>query len=111
MKDLGADAVEAVVHERAKNGPFASFADFLDRTDRHVHLQDARVLVKAGCFDAMAESAGRPGYIWEALRFYNRAPEPDQYSFSFKEASPSTFSNPPPANAVKIDFRLNQTGI
>ncbi len=32
--------------------------------------------------------------MWEALRFYNSAPEPDQYSLPFKEASPSTFSNP-----------------
>ncbi len=44
----------------------------------------------------MAGRSGRPGLVWEALRFYNRAPEPDQYSLPFKEAFPSTPSNPAP---------------
>ncbi len=89
LKDLSKEGMEAIIHERGKNGPFASLADFMNRTTPHVHLQDVRVLIKAGCFDAMAGRAGRPGLVWEALRFYNRAPEPDQYSLPFKEASPS----------------------
>ncbi len=96
LKDLSKEGMEAIIHERGKNGPFESLADFMRRTTPHVHLQDVRVLTRAGCFDAMAGSSGRPGLVWEALRFYNRAPEPDQYSFSFKAASPSTPSHPAP---------------
>jgi error-prone DNA polymerase len=71
VKDLSADAAEAIVHERARNGPFGSFADFLNRTDRRVRLQDAMVLIKAGCFDAVAAGANRAGLVWEALRHFH----------------------------------------
>jgi len=90
LKGLSGDAVEAMVHERAKNGPFASFGDFFNRTDRHVHLQDARVLIKAGCLDAVARSVNRAGLMWEALRHFHNKEGEDRPLPLFSAPTPST---------------------
>ena len=89
VKGLASDALEAVVHERAKNGPFASFADFLNRTGRRVHLQDARALIKAGCFDAAARGANRAGLMWEALRHFHVKEGEDKPLPLFSAPAPS----------------------
>jgi error-prone DNA polymerase len=72
LKDLSHAAQEAIIHERSRNGPFNSLADFLDRTRSHVHLQDVKILIKAGCFDAIAHGTQRPGLMWQALRFFDQ---------------------------------------
>ena len=72
LKDLSREVREAVVHERCKRGPFASLQEFLKRMGPQVHLQDARVLVKAGCFDGVAGGTARPGLMWQAHRFFFR---------------------------------------
>jgi DNA polymerase III alpha subunit len=71
LKDLSRESLEFIVRERSKHGPFTSLDDFLFRTSGHVHLQDARVLIKAGCFDGMAHDSTRPALMWKALRFFD----------------------------------------
>ncbi len=72
IKDLSQEAKDAIIHERDKNGPFVSFKDFLDRLGSHVHLQDVRTMIKAGCFDGIAQGIARPGLMWHALAFFNQ---------------------------------------
>ena len=72
IKELSLEAKDAVIHERERNGPFRSLEDFLNRTVSHVHLQDARTLIKAGCFDGISQGVARPGLVWKALRFFER---------------------------------------
>jgi error-prone DNA polymerase len=72
IKALPLEAMEAVVHERGKDGPFSSLGEFLERTRPHIHLQDVRVLIKAGCFDDLPGTITRPGLLWLALRFFSR---------------------------------------
>ena len=72
LKDLSQEAKEAVIHERSKNGPFASLDAFLKRTRSHIHLQDTRVLIKAGCFDAVSHGLHRPALMWRALEFFGK---------------------------------------
>ena len=71
LKDLSHEAKEAIMHERSKNGPFASFEEFLNRTGFRFHLQDVRGLIKAGCFDPIAGIEARPALMWQALAFYS----------------------------------------
>jgi error-prone DNA polymerase len=71
LKELSKEGAAFVVHERSKHGPFAGFHNFLLRTAAHVHLQDVRVLIKAGCFDGIAHGATRPALMWQALRFFD----------------------------------------
>jgi len=71
LKALSREGREFIVHERSKHGLFRSFDDFLIRAGHSLHLQDVRVLIKAGCFDGIAGGLTRPSLMWRALRFYN----------------------------------------
>jgi len=71
IKEVSQEGVEFIVRERSKHGAFASLDHFLSRTSGHVHLQDARVLIKAGCFDSIAHGENRPALLWKALRFFD----------------------------------------
>jgi error-prone DNA polymerase len=80
LKELSQEAREAIIHERTRNGPFISFDSFLNRTRSHIHPQDARVLIKAGCFDTIAQGLNRPTLMWQALRFFGQHDAPAQTS-------------------------------
>jgi error-prone DNA polymerase len=70
LKEVSQEGLEFIVRERSKHGPFTSLDHFLLRTSGHVHLQDVRVLIKAGCFDSIAHGLTRPALLWKALRFF-----------------------------------------
>ena len=89
LRDLREEAREGLVRERERNGRFASFSSFLERTRRHVRFQDVRVLLRAGCFDRLAGSARRPALLWEALRFFNRHEAPVQGRLFGSDPAPS----------------------
>ncbi len=75
LKDISQEALDVILHERAKNGPFVSFEDFLNRTMSRVHFQDVRILIKAGCFDSVASKVNRAELMWQALAFFHRKEE------------------------------------
>jgi error-prone DNA polymerase len=86
LKALSQEGRELIIHERSKNGPFTGFEDFLLRVGRHIHLQNVRILIKAGCFDNIARGLSRPSLMWQALRFYGGEHQ--------EENTPSLFSTP-----------------
>lgn len=56
VKNVGEGAVEAILAERERRGPFKSLADFLKRVDLHtVNRRAVESLIKAGAFDAFGE--------------------------------------------------------
>lgn len=71
LREMSGEAKEAIIHERSKNGPFTSFEEFLNRVQGRMHLQDVRVLIKAGCFDPVSGKNARPELMWKALRFFD----------------------------------------
>jgi error-prone DNA polymerase len=73
LKSLSQEARESIIHDRTKNGPFISLDDFMTRTGHRIQLQDVRTLIKAGCFDGIAQGATRPGLMWKALKRYNQS--------------------------------------
>jgi len=70
LKALSREGRESIIYERSKNGPFTNVEDFLLRVGCHLHLQDVRILIKAGCLDSIANGLTRPSLMWQALRFY-----------------------------------------
>jgi len=86
LREMSGEAKEAIVQERTKNGPFTSFEDFLNRVDGRMHLQDVRVLIKAGCFDSVAGKDARPELMWKALRFFD-VPEKNRSLNLFQSGS------------------------
>jgi len=75
LREGSLEVKEAIIHEREKHGPFVSFEEFLSRTAPSLHLQDARILIKAGCFDSITGSAAKPSLLWQALRFFQHQEE------------------------------------
>jgi error-prone DNA polymerase len=75
--------IENVLAERSARGPFRSFDDFWSRSD--VGLAQARLLIKAGCFDSIADGLTRAGTLWRAYALDagqapGQLPNPEQYS-------------------------------
>jgi len=70
LKALSREGRESIIYERSKNGPFTNVENFLLRVGCHLHLQDVRILIKAGCLDSIAHGLTRPSLMWKALRFY-----------------------------------------
>jgi DNA polymerase-3 subunit alpha len=57
IKNVGSGAVDAVIAERERNGPFASITDFFDRIDSHeVNRKVAEALIITGAFDRLGET-------------------------------------------------------
>ncbi|OQY47131.1 MAG: hypothetical protein B6240_06325 [Desulfobacteraceae bacterium 4572_87] len=75
LKCLSREALEAIVHERSKHGPFASLENFLVRSGPHVHHSDVRILIKGGCFDGIAHGDSRSHLVWRTMAFYHRKEE------------------------------------
>ncbi len=62
LKGLSQHALETVLAEREKNGPFASFCDFLSRVT--LDATDIAIFIKAGCFDILESGQTRPQLVW-----------------------------------------------
>lgn len=79
---------EKIIKERAKNGPYRSFQDFLRRVE--TEPAHARVLVRAGCCDSIAGELTRPALMWRLYTVNNSAssplPIPEDYSAAQKRA-------------------------
>lgn len=55
LKNVGVAAMEGVVEERDKNGPFKDLADFCNRVDtRQINKRALENLIKAGAFDSLS---------------------------------------------------------
>ena len=60
IRNVGHAAMEAVVAEREKNGPFADLFDFADRIDPHmVNKRQLENLARAGAFDRLEKNRRR----------------------------------------------------
>lgn len=66
ISSLPRQAVESLLTERERQGPFTGFADFLARLPQ-LSAEPIRQLVKAGCFDALEGAARRPTLVWQLL--------------------------------------------
>ena len=63
LKGLRAQALEALLAERTRGGPFASWEDLRRRV--RLHVSDAELLVKSGACDSIASGRTRPQLLWE----------------------------------------------
>lgn len=79
---------EKIIEERAQNGLYRSFQDFLGRVK--LEPTHARALVRAGCCDSIAGELTRPALMWRLYVGSDFAssplPIPDDYSTAQKRA-------------------------
>ncbi len=98
IQGLAKKAVDHLLAERERGGPFAGFLDFLRRTV--VDPSDVMLLVKAGCFDALEGRDRRPALLWELLAHKDRF---DHRGFGLLfEPQPTPVGDPPPYDGKTV---------
>jgi len=75
IKALQEDFVKRILTERQANGLYRSLRNFLDRVKPE--MAQAKLLIKAGCFDSIAGELTRPGLLWRL--FASQATMPPSY--------------------------------
>jgi error-prone DNA polymerase len=91
IQGLSRKGREAILRERGENGPFRSFADFLFRVQPAP--ADGRLLVRAGCLDALEPDRTRPALLWQWEEFrQSRSQAPAASLFA---PPPSPLPRPP----------------
>jgi len=75
IKALQEDFVKRILTARQANGSYRSLRDFLDRVKPE--MAQAKLLIKAGCFDSIAGELTRPALLWRL--FASRATMPPSY--------------------------------
>jgi DNA polymerase III subunit alpha len=59
IKNLGENIADAVIVERERTGPYASFSDFLERVHhKDLNKKSLEALIRAGAFDTLGEERG-----------------------------------------------------
>ncbi|WHZ25127.1 MAG: DNA polymerase III subunit alpha [Nitrospira sp.] len=85
IKGLREDLVARLIARRTEQGPFRSLQDFLNQIQPDP--SQARLLIKAGCFDGLAGELTRPALLWRLLAWQRQSspgylPIPPDYSLS-----------------------------
>ncbi|MBE9521899.1 MAG: DNA polymerase III subunit alpha, partial [Proteobacteria bacterium] len=112
LKALSREGRESIIHERSKNGPFTNFENFLLRVGHHLHLQDVRILIKAGCFDSIASDLTRPSLMWQALQFFGGEHQEEKTPTLFSApASQLPIKQPPYPKSLMLKHELETLGL
>jgi error-prone DNA polymerase len=83
IKGLQEDLAKRIIAERETDGPYRSLSDFLSRVK--LDYAQAKLLIKAGCFDSIAGELTRPALLWrvfalQATKPPSFIPIPTEYS-------------------------------
>lgn len=70
IKNFGDGIAHTIIHERKKNGPFATLEDFLHRiNDRNLNKKSLEALIKAGAMDKFHDRGELLGNLEELLHY------------------------------------------
>ncbi len=83
IKGLQEDLVKQIIAKRETHSPYRSLSDFLNRVK--LDYAQAKLLIKAGCFDSIAGELTRPALLWrifaaQATKPPSSIPIPAEYS-------------------------------
>jgi len=87
VKGLQEHLVKQLIAERETKGPYRSLSDFISRIK--LDYGQAKLLIKAGCFDSIAGELTRPALLWRVFAAQARKPPssipiPTEYSVQKK---------------------------
>ncbi|MDO3380207.1 DNA polymerase III subunit alpha [Geoalkalibacter halelectricus] len=105
IQGLSRAAVAALLAERRRGGLYRGFEDFLRRV--RMDVADVRLLIKAGCFDALEGKQRRPALLWALLAHRHAAPG----ASLFDEAPPELPTPPPYDDRQVIAQELETLGL
>ncbi|MDE3045604.1 MAG: DNA polymerase III subunit alpha [Verrucomicrobiota bacterium] len=114
IKGVGQAIVDEIIAERKRKGPFASFYDFVQRTDKaKVGKKAIELLVEAGCFDTMGWSRDAMRESLDAM--YTEASRDQKEAslgvlnlFSLIDDTEKPFQAPPPVLNPSSKMQLLQ---
>lgn len=93
LKGLNAAALQALLAERKARGKYRGWADFLWRVS--LAPSDARLLIKAGCFDGLEGEAARPALLWELAAHESRGGRARAHAPTLFDPLPAALPRPP----------------
>ncbi len=67
LRGVGQDAIAAVMKERAENGPFKDFSDFITRCCKYVNKRIVESLIYAGAFDCFGYNRAQVAAVYEEV--------------------------------------------
>ncbi|PIE73329.1 MAG: DNA polymerase III subunit alpha [Deltaproteobacteria bacterium] len=81
VKNVGENALDCILKEREKNGPFTSISDFCNRVDsQKVNSRVIESLIKSGCFDSLGHYRSQNLAILEQAMEQAKAVQRDMQS-------------------------------
>lgn len=107
LQGLSRQGLEELLRERERGGPYRDFQAFLRRS--RLDPADIRLLIKAGCFDALEGKSKRPRLLWELLG--RQAPALQETGSLFEEAAPPLPSPPAYDDATVLRQELETLGL
>ncbi|BCR03046.1 DNA-directed DNA polymerase [Desulfuromonas versatilis] len=107
LQGLTRKGLDELLRERQRGGPYRDFQEFLRRT--RLDPADIRLLIKAGCFDALEGKQKRPRLLWELLS--REAPAAQATGSLFEAARPALPSPPGYDDATVLRQELETLGM
>ena len=107
VNGLNRAAITGLLSERQGRGDFTDFQDFLRRV--RIDTNDARLLIKAGCFDQLEGKGRRPALLWELLA--RREQANGEQNGLFDAPVPDLPSPPPYDEKTVLDQELETLGM
>ena len=99
LQAIRKSAIEAILKERSRGGPFSSIEDFLERLMGQVSATDAAILAKSGAMDSISGAFNRPQILWFIAAWLNRFGAPNNTQF---RPAPSHDLQAPPKAALTL---------
>ena len=116
VKNVGEGAVESILKERQKGGPYKSLPDFLKRVDlHHINKRALESLIKAGAFDAFGERGAMLDAVESLLKW--AAAEQQKSAggavglFESGEVEPSLPQQQPLEEVIRLRYEKEALGI
>ncbi|HYR53314.1 MAG TPA: DNA polymerase III subunit alpha, partial [Methylomirabilota bacterium] len=110
VRDLGEDGRNAIVDERAKNGPYRSFDSFLDRLrGRPIGPRAVRNLVMVGAFDDLGEPRRNLLWGWQE-RWHGRGLRrgiESQHNLNLDAEAPKAVPDVDEFDANQLEYRIS----
>jgi error-prone DNA polymerase len=80
LQGIRKNAVEAILRERNRGGPFSSVEDLLQRVGGGISAPDVAILAKSGALDSISGTLNRPQILWFVEAWLNTSRQWPDYS-------------------------------
>ncbi len=105
LQGIKKSAIEAILRERSRGGPFSSIEDFLERLRGRggfpMSATDAAILAKSGALDSISGAFNRPQILWFIEAWLNGFCAPDKRILKGAAKGPSNGKTQPQIAAFR----------